>query len=53
MLAHSEVLIDDVEHKKTNDGDYSIAWSDDDDNKIGNGSVNLLIVDYSSAIKIC
>lgn len=53
MLAHSEVLIDDVEHKKTNDGDYSISWSDDDDNKIGNGSVNLLIVDYSSAIKIC
>jgi hypothetical protein len=53
MLSHSEVLIDDVQYKKTQDKGYEIAWSEDDDNKIGNGAINLLVVDYSSAVKTC
>ncbi len=52
MLSHSEVLIDDIEYKKSGEN-YDFAMSEDDDNKIGNGVVNLLEVDYSAAVKTC
>lgn len=53
MLSHSEVLIDDIQYKKTQKQGYEITWSEDDDNKIGTGNINLLRVDYSAAIKNC
>jgi hypothetical protein len=53
MLAHSEIYIDGVRYKKQPDQSYSISWSDFDDSKIGNGSVNLLRVDYSAAVINC
>ena len=52
MLGHSDVFIDDTEYKKGEES-YDIEWSEDDDNQIGNGIVNLLEVDYSAAIKTC
>jgi hypothetical protein len=53
MLAQSEILIDSVEYKKQQDKGYDIAWSEDDGNKIGNGTVDLLRVDYSAAVINC
>ncbi len=53
MLAHSEILIDGVEYKKGQDSSYEISWPDSDYNKIANGEVNLLKVDYSEAVKSC
>ncbi len=53
MLSHSNVLIDDIQYKKTQDSGYEIEWSEDDDNQIGNGAVDLLRVDYSEAIQTC
>jgi len=53
MLAHSEILIDGVEYKKSQDSSYEISWPDSDYNKIANGEVNLLKVDYSAAVKSC
>ena len=52
MLGQSNVEIDDIEYKKGEES-YDIEWSEDDDNQIGNGIVNLLEVDYSAAIKTC
>lgn len=52
MLGHSSIEIDGVFYKKGEEG-YDITWSEDDDNKIGNGIINLLEVDYSAAIKTC
>ena len=52
MLGHSSIEIDGIEYKKGEES-YDIAWSEDDGNKIGNGIVNLLEVDYSAAIKTC
>ena len=52
MLGHSSIEIDGIIYKK-GEQSYDIAWSEDDDNKIGNGIVNLLVEDYSAAIKTC
>lgn len=52
MLGHSSIEIDGIEYKK-GEQSYEITWSEDDDNKIGNGIINLLEVDYSAAIKTC
>lgn len=53
MLTHSQVFIDEIEYEKTQDQSYDIAWSEDDDNKIGTGTINLLRVDYSAAVINC
>ena len=53
MLGHSEVYIDDIRYKKPQDQSYNITWSEFDDNRIGNGIIDLLRVDYSSAIINC
>lgn len=53
MLAHDEIYIDTIQYKKSQDSGYDITWSEDDDNKIGNGIVNLLVDDYSEAILTC
>jgi hypothetical protein len=53
MLTQSEFYIDEVRYKKQPDAGYEIAWSDDDDNKIGNGIVRLLRDDYSAAVINC
>ena len=53
MLTQSEVFIDEIRYKKQPDQGYDIAWSEFDDTKIGNGTVNLLVVDYSSAVINC
>ena len=49
MLSHSEFYIDVIRYKKPQDQSYEISWSEDDDTQIGNGAVNLLVDDYSSA----
>lgn len=53
MLAQSEFFIDEIRYKKQPEQGYDIAWSEDDDSKIGNGVVNLLVNDYSSAVINC
>lgn len=53
MLAQSEFFIDEIRYKKQPEQGYDIAWSDDDDNKIGNGIVSLLVNDYSAAVINC
>lgn len=53
MLSHSDIEIDGIAYKKQPDQSYTIEWSEFDDNKIGNGIVNLLRVDYSEAIINC
>jgi hypothetical protein len=53
MLANSYFTIDALRYKKAQDQSYDIEWSEFDDNKIGNGMVNLLIDDYSSAVINC
>lgn len=52
MLGHSNIEIDGITYKK-GEQSYDITWSEDDDNKIGNGIVNLLVDDYSAAIQTC
>ena len=52
MLSHSSIEIDGITYKK-GEQSYDITWSEDDDNKIGNGIVNLLVDDYSAAIQTC
>ncbi len=52
MLGHSSIEIDGVTYKK-GEQSYDITWSEDDDNRIGTGIVNLLVEDYSAAIKTC
>lgn len=52
MLSHSSIEIDGITYKK-GEQSYDITWSEDDNNKIGNGIVNLLVDDYSAAIKTC
>lgn len=53
MISQSEFYIDEILYKKQSDQSYDIAWSDDDDNKIGNGAVSLLVDDYSAAVINC
>ncbi len=53
MLSQSEFYIDEIRYKKSQDQSYDITWSDDDDTKIGNGIVNLLVDDYSAAVINC
>jgi len=53
MLAQSEFYIDDVRFKKAEGDEYSITWSEFDDEQIGNGSVELMVDDYSEAINLC
>ena len=52
MLSQSSIEIDGITYKK-GEQSYDITWSEDDDNKIGTGIVNLLVEDYSAAIKTC
>ncbi|MEE9571436.1 MAG: hypothetical protein V3W20_00130, partial [Candidatus Neomarinimicrobiota bacterium] len=53
MLTQSEFFIDEIRYKKQPDQSYDISWSEFDDNKIGNGAVNLLVNDYSAAVINC
>ena len=53
MLSQSEFYIDEIRYKKQQGEGYEIGWSEDDDNKIGNGTVSLLVNDYSAAVINC
>lgn len=53
MLAQSEFFINEIRYKKPQEQGYEITWSEDDDNIIGNGTVNLLVNDYSAAVINC
>lgn len=53
MLSQSEFYIDEVRYKKQQDKSYEISWSEDDDTQIGNGTVGLLVNDYSAAVINC
>lgn len=53
MISQSEFYIDEIRYKKSQDQGYEVAWSEDDDSKIGNGAVSLLVDDYSAAVINC
>jgi len=53
VFQHSEFYIDGVRYEKPNGSEYEITWSEFDDNKIGNGSIELNLYSYSKAIKNC